>query len=134
MHKRYEETQCCIFDLLGHSMVDLMAGMKALDGCLRRADGAKVKITQERGPASNREGDEYLESAGKLKEDIGEREGVCSSPTMLRHRGGPRDRDEGEWKRKESRGSVWAGSEGRVREVGWGRGSYRQGRSGRARR
>jgi hypothetical protein len=115
-------------------MVDLMAGMKALVGGLRRADKAKVGIAQERGPTSNREGDEYQESVRKLKEEIGEREGVCSSPTALRHHGGPQDRDEGEWKRKESRGSVWAGSKGRMREVGWGRGSYRQGRSGRARR
>jgi hypothetical protein len=122
MRRRYGETQCCVFDLLGHSMVEFMAGMKALDGCLRRANGAKVGIAQERGPASNQEGDEYQESAGKLKEEIGEQEGVCSLLTALRHRGGPRDRDEGEWKRKESMGSVWAGSEGWVREVGWGRG------------
>jgi hypothetical protein len=66
-------------------MVDLMVWTKELDGGLRRADGAKVRIARERDHASNREEDEYQESGGKLKEEIGEREVVCSSLMAMMH-------------------------------------------------
>jgi hypothetical protein len=68
-------------------MVDLMVGTKELDGGLRWADGAKVGIARERDLASNQEGDEYQDSGGggEIKEEIGEREVVCSSLMAMMH-------------------------------------------------
>jgi hypothetical protein len=80
----HQETQEDIADLLGPRTHVGDGRWVVLVRDLRRADGVEVGPNDSHGPGTNREGGELQEREGKLKEEIGKKEVVCSSYSTWR--------------------------------------------------